>query len=161
MHRNVNLLSLPPSLPAAMLGSPGSSLQASISAVGPPSASSITSTTHIDPSSMQRAYAALGLPYGNQSPGQQTPQGPQHQQLRSLNALGTTLTYSPHTAYTHTHKLNALGTTHVLHTHPTHSHSRTSPSFSNPSSLSLSLFNSLSLSLSLSLTFSLSQAPAR
>ncbi|CAJ1075041.1 CREB binding protein b isoform X3 [Xyrichtys novacula] len=46
---------------------------------------------------MQRAYAALGLPYGNQSPGQvqgqgpgqQNPQGPAHQQLRNMNPLGT------------------------------------------------------------------------
>ncbi|KAI4822335.1 hypothetical protein KUCAC02_007888, partial [Chaenocephalus aceratus] len=59
-----------------MLSSPGASLQSAISS---------------------RAYAALGLPYGNQSPAQvpgqgpaqQNAQGPQHQQLRSLNALGT------------------------------------------------------------------------
>lgn len=45
---------------------------------------------------MQRAYAALGLPYGNQSsaqvqgqgPAQQNPPGTQHQQLRNMNALG-------------------------------------------------------------------------
>uniref|UniRef100_A0AAQ5ZVZ8 histone acetyltransferase n=1 Tax=Amphiprion ocellaris TaxID=80972 RepID=A0AAQ5ZVZ8_AMPOC len=56
-----------------------------------------SATTHIDPSSMQRAYAALGLPYGKQStaqvqgqgPAQQNPQGPQHQQLRTMNQLGT------------------------------------------------------------------------
>lgn len=82
-----------------MLSSPGASLQSAISSVGSgqPSATAINSAaTHIDPSSMQRAYAALGLPYGNQSPAQvpgQGPaqlnaQGPQHQQLRSLNALG-------------------------------------------------------------------------
>uniref|UniRef100_A0A674ESN7 histone acetyltransferase n=1 Tax=Salmo trutta TaxID=8032 RepID=A0A674ESN7_SALTR len=55
------------------------------------------SSGHIDPSSMQRAYAALGLPYGNQSPaqgqggpgGQNTAQG--GQQLRSINALGTNM----------------------------------------------------------------------
>lgn len=86
--------------PLAMLGSPGTGLQNAISTVGPgqPSATAINSAaTHIDPSSMQRAYAALGLPYGNQSPAQvqgqgaaqQTPQGPQHQQLRNMNALGT------------------------------------------------------------------------
>ncbi|XP_019752940.1 CREB-binding protein-like [Hippocampus comes] len=67
------------------LGSPGASQ---------PSALTINSaTTHIDPSSMQRPYAALGLRYGNQSPAQkqgpaqQNPQG--HQQLRNMNALGT------------------------------------------------------------------------
>ncbi|XP_070837820.1 CREB binding protein b isoform X5 [Chaetodon trifascialis] len=83
-----------------MLGSPGAGLQNAISTVGPgqPSATAINSAaTHIDPSSMQRAYAALGLPYGNQSPAQvqgqgpaqQNPQGPQHQQLRNMNPLGT------------------------------------------------------------------------
>uniref|UniRef100_A0A7N8YEL2 histone acetyltransferase n=1 Tax=Mastacembelus armatus TaxID=205130 RepID=A0A7N8YEL2_9TELE len=81
----------------AMLNSPGTGLQNTISTVGPgqPSATAINSAaTHIDPSSMQRAYAALGLPYGNQSPAQvqgpaqQNPQGPQHQQLRSMNPLG-------------------------------------------------------------------------
>lgn len=78
-----------------MLGSPGAGLQNAISTVGPgqPSATAINSgATHIDPSSMQRAYAALGLPYGNQAsaqgPGQQGPQGPQHQQLRNMNPLG-------------------------------------------------------------------------
>uniref|UniRef100_A0A7N9AR50 histone acetyltransferase n=1 Tax=Mastacembelus armatus TaxID=205130 RepID=A0A7N9AR50_9TELE len=79
-----------------MLNSPGTGLQNTISTVGPgqPSATAINSAaTHIDPSSMQRAYAALGLPYGNQSPAQvqgpaqQNPQGPQHQQLRSMNPL--------------------------------------------------------------------------
>nr|XP_057905325.1 CREB binding protein b isoform X2 [Doryrhamphus excisus] len=85
-----------------MLGSPGANLQNAINTVGAgqPSAPTINSaTTHIDPSSMQRAYAALGLPYGNQSPAQvqgqnqgqgatqQTPQG--HQQLRNMNPLGT------------------------------------------------------------------------
>lgn len=83
-----------------MLGSPGAGLQNAISTVGhgQPSATAINSAaTHIDPSSMQRAYAALGLPYGNQSPAQvqgqgpaqQNPQGPQHQQLRNMNPLGT------------------------------------------------------------------------
>ncbi|XP_030590923.1 CREB binding protein b isoform X3 [Archocentrus centrarchus] len=82
------------------LSSPGASLQNAMNTVGPgqPSATAIsTAATHIDPSSMQRAYAALGLPYGNQSPGQiqgqgpsqQNPQGPQHQQLRNMNPLGS------------------------------------------------------------------------
>ena len=84
-----------------MLSSPGAGLQNAINTVGPgqPSATAINSAaTHIDPSSMQRAYAALGLPYGNQSPAQvqgqsqgqgpnqQNPQG--HQQLRNMNPLG-------------------------------------------------------------------------
>uniref|UniRef100_A0A671Y8Q0 histone acetyltransferase n=1 Tax=Sparus aurata TaxID=8175 RepID=A0A671Y8Q0_SPAAU len=80
-----------------MLGSPGASLQNAISTVGSgqPSATAISSAaTHIDPSSMQRAYAALGLPYGNQSPAQVQGQGPaqqsaQHTQLRNMNPLGT------------------------------------------------------------------------
>ncbi|XP_057717345.1 CREB binding protein b isoform X1 [Corythoichthys intestinalis] len=81
-----------------MLGSPGASLQNAISAVGAgqPSAPTINNAaTHIDPSSMQRAYAALGLPYGNQSPAQNQGQGPAqqnpqgHQQLRNINAIGT------------------------------------------------------------------------
>lgn len=84
-------------LTEAMLGSPGASLQNAISTVGSgqPSATAISSAaTHIDPSSMQRAYAALGLPYGNQSPAQVQGQGPaqqsaQHTQLRNMNPLGT------------------------------------------------------------------------
>lgn len=80
-----------------MLSSPGAGLQNTISTVGPgqSSATAINSAaTHIDPSSMQRAYAALGLPYGNQSPAQVQGQGPgqqnpQHQQLRNMNPLGT------------------------------------------------------------------------
>ncbi|XP_055773046.1 histone lysine acetyltransferase CREBBP-like isoform X2 [Salvelinus fontinalis] len=90
-----------------MLGSPGASLQSAINATvgtGPPGSSPGSSMNsggassgHIDPSSMQRAYAALGLPYGNQSPaqgqggpgGQNTAQG--GQQLRSINALGTNM----------------------------------------------------------------------
>uniref|UniRef100_A0A672HQL3 histone acetyltransferase n=1 Tax=Salarias fasciatus TaxID=181472 RepID=A0A672HQL3_SALFA len=80
-----------------MLNSPGAGLQNAINTVGQgqPSATAINSAaTHIDPSSMQRAYAALGLPYGNQpsgqgqGPAQQNPQGPQHQQLRNMNTLG-------------------------------------------------------------------------
>uniref|UniRef100_A0A8C5HM22 histone acetyltransferase n=1 Tax=Gouania willdenowi TaxID=441366 RepID=A0A8C5HM22_GOUWI len=78
----------------------GGAEQNAINTVGPgqPSATAINSAaTHIDPSSMQRAYAALGLPYGNQSSpaqaqgqglAQQNAQGPQHQQLRGMNQLG-------------------------------------------------------------------------
>ncbi|KAL4658138.1 CREB-binding protein [Arapaima gigas] len=84
-----------------VMGSPSASLQNPIGPVGagqqnPPA---INSTASIDPSSMQRAYAALGLPYGNQPsaqapqvPGQQnvqTQQQQQHPQLRSIGALGT------------------------------------------------------------------------
>uniref|UniRef100_A0A672HTJ7 histone acetyltransferase n=1 Tax=Salarias fasciatus TaxID=181472 RepID=A0A672HTJ7_SALFA len=81
-----------------MLNSPGAGLQNAINTVGQgqPSATAINSAaTHIDPSSMQRAYAALGLPYGNQpsgqgqGPAQQNPQGPQHQQPVSLMPDGS------------------------------------------------------------------------
>lgn len=80
-----------------MLSSPGASLQNAISTVGPgqQSAQNINSAaTHIDPSSMQRAYEALGLPYGNQSPAQVQGQGPTqqnphgHQQVPNINPLG-------------------------------------------------------------------------
>lgn len=102
--KNVSALS------SAMVGSPGASLQSAINATvgtGPPGSSPGSSMNsggassgHIDPSSMQRAYAALGLPYGNQSPaqgqggpgGQNTAQG--GQQLRSINALGKNVAWS-------------------------------------------------------------------
>ncbi|XP_051550123.1 CREB-binding protein-like isoform X2 [Myxocyprinus asiaticus] len=88
-----------------MLSSPSASLQTSIGSVGTgqQTAPTLNSSTPIDPSSMQRAYAALGLPYSNQTPTQaqspaqtqgpgqptaQTPQTQHQQQMRSLNALG-------------------------------------------------------------------------
>ncbi|TMS23874.1 CREB-binding protein [Larimichthys crocea] len=91
------------------LSSPNTGLQNPMSSVGvgQPSAPTINTSTPIDPSSMQRAYAALGLPYSSQTTGQAQPQqapGPgqtpgtqnaqaqQQQQLpqpmRSINALG-------------------------------------------------------------------------
>lgn len=69
--------------------------------VGQPSPT-INTSTPIDPSSMQRAYAALGLPYSSQATGQ-SQQGPGQQagaqnsqaqqqqlqqQMRPINALG-------------------------------------------------------------------------
>ncbi|XP_058266335.1 CREB binding protein b isoform X2 [Hemibagrus wyckioides] len=82
-----------------MLNPSNGGMQVPVGAVGTsqPSAPNISSTTNIDPSSMQRAYAALGLPYGNQSAaqtqpqvlGQQNPQTQTHQQqLRPMNNLG-------------------------------------------------------------------------
>ncbi|XP_061685251.1 CREB-binding protein isoform X2 [Syngnathoides biaculeatus] len=90
-----------------MLSSPNTSLQNPMSTigVGQSSAPTINTSTPIDPSSMQRAYAALGLPYGSQATGQAQsqqasgpgqPTGPQNvqaqqqlpQQMRSINALG-------------------------------------------------------------------------
>ncbi|XP_075422470.1 CREB-binding protein isoform X2 [Ascaphus truei] len=75
-----------------LLGSPSSGVQNPIGSAGPgqPTAPSLSSPNPIDPSSMQRAYAALGLPYGNQpqGPGQQPVQPQVHQQIRNINALG-------------------------------------------------------------------------
>lgn len=72
--------------------------------VGQPSAPTINTSAPIDPSSMQRAYAALGLPYSSQAAGQaQAQQAPGQtagaqnaqaqqqqlpQQMRPINALG-------------------------------------------------------------------------
>ncbi|XP_051570050.1 CREB-binding protein-like isoform X2 [Myxocyprinus asiaticus] len=78
-----------------MLNSPNTGMQAPLGPVGTsqPAVPTISSGTHIDPSSMQRAYAALGLPYGNPSAAQTQVAGQQptqtQQQLRTLNALGT------------------------------------------------------------------------
>ena len=81
----------------ALLGSPAGGIQNSIaSSTGQPATPSLSNPNPIDPSSMQRAYAALGLPYGNQPqaplqpqvPGQQVAQPPAHQQMRSIGALG-------------------------------------------------------------------------
>lgn len=95
-----------PSLSPAMLSSPSTGLQNPMSSVGvgQPSAPTINTSAPIDPSSMQRAYAALGLPYSSQATGQsQTQQAPGPgqtagapntqaqqlpQQMRPINALG-------------------------------------------------------------------------
>lgn len=75
---------------AAMLSSPNTGMQAPLGPVGTsqPASPAISSGTHIDPSSMQRAYAALGLPYGNQPAVQTQVAGQQNQQMRSMPALG-------------------------------------------------------------------------
>lgn len=85
-------ISLPP---PALLSSPNAALQNSLASVvsGAPS---LNTPTPIDPSSMQRAYAALGLPYSNQTPtpgqtppgGQNATQGQHPQRMRPINALG-------------------------------------------------------------------------
>ncbi|XP_048348809.1 CREB-binding protein isoform X2 [Sphaerodactylus townsendi] len=81
-----------------LLGSPGNGIQSSVaSGTSQPTAPSLSNPNPIDPSSMQRAYAALGLPYSNQPQaslqpqvqGQQTAQPQTHQQMRTINALGT------------------------------------------------------------------------
>lgn len=79
-----------------MLTSPNAGLQNAIGPVGSGqnAAPALNAPAPIDPSSMKRAYAALGLPYSNQSPAQtQTPpaqptQTQHQQQMRPLNALG-------------------------------------------------------------------------
>ncbi|XP_053131902.1 CREB-binding protein isoform X2 [Hemicordylus capensis] len=80
-----------------LLGSPVGGIQNSLaSGTGQPATPSLSNPNPIDPSSMQRAYAALGLPYGNQpqAPLQpqvqnQQPAQPQtHQQMRTMNSLG-------------------------------------------------------------------------
>ncbi|XP_016298315.1 CREB-binding protein-like isoform X2 [Sinocyclocheilus anshuiensis] len=76
-----------------MLSPPNAGLQSPIGTVGTgqQTAPTLPSSTPIDPSSMQRAYAALGLPYSSQTPtqtqgpGQTTAQTPQ---MRSINTLG-------------------------------------------------------------------------
>lgn len=91
----------------AMLSSPNTGLQNSMSSVGvgQPSTPTISTSAPIDPSSMQRAYAALGLPYSSQATGQaptqqapgagQTAGAPNTQaqqqlpqQMRPISALG-------------------------------------------------------------------------
>ncbi|KAF7242948.1 CREB-binding protein [Varanus komodoensis] len=81
----------------ALLGSPAGGIQNSIaSGTGQPTTTPLSNPNPIDPSSMQRAYAALGLPYGNQPQaqlqpqvqGQQPAQPQPHQQMRTISALG-------------------------------------------------------------------------
>lgn len=93
----------------AMLSSPNAGLQNPMSSVGvgQPNAPTINTSAPIDPSSMQRAYAALGLPYSSQAtgqaqaqqapgpgqtPGAQSTQAQQQQQLsqqmRPISTLG-------------------------------------------------------------------------
>uniref|UniRef100_A0A3B3XSQ8 histone acetyltransferase n=1 Tax=Poecilia mexicana TaxID=48701 RepID=A0A3B3XSQ8_9TELE len=91
-----------------LLSSPNTGLQNPMSTVGmgQPSAPTINTSAPIDPSSMQRAYAALGLPYSSQAAGQaaaqqapgqaagaQNSQAQQQQQLpqqmRPINTIGS------------------------------------------------------------------------
>ena len=94
-----------------MLSSPGAGLASSLGSVGVSQPSTNTAINnaagHIDPSSMQRAYAALGLPYSSQTPGQTQAQGAGQtaaatnaqtqqtlpQQLRPINAIGKDCCY--------------------------------------------------------------------
>uniref|UniRef100_A0A8C2WE27 histone acetyltransferase n=1 Tax=Cyclopterus lumpus TaxID=8103 RepID=A0A8C2WE27_CYCLU len=86
-----------PSLSLAMLSSPNTGLQNPMASVGvgQPSAPTINTSTPIDPSSMQRAYEALGLPYSSQTAvqargatGQTAGTQAPLPQIRSINALG-------------------------------------------------------------------------
>ncbi|KAK7940381.1 hypothetical protein WMY93_003707 [Mugilogobius chulae] len=83
----------------ALLNSPGAGLQNAVNTVGPgqPNSTAINSTsTHMDPSSMQKAFDALGLTYGSQPPaqvqgqnqaqGSHNPQAPQHHNINSIGA---------------------------------------------------------------------------
>ncbi|CAL1601790.1 unnamed protein product [Knipowitschia caucasica] len=78
-----------------MLSSPNTGLQNPMSAVGvgQPSAPTINTSAPIDPSSMQRAYAALGLTYNSQTtgqahgPGQTTAPSAQTQQLQPMRPM--------------------------------------------------------------------------
>ena len=93
-----------------MLSSPktcGLSNPMSSVGAGQTSTPTINTSTPIDPSSMQRAYAALGLPYSSQTPGQTQAQGAGQtaaatnaqtqqtlpQQLRPINAIGKDCCY--------------------------------------------------------------------
>jgi len=89
--------SLLTSAPSALLGGAGAGLGSSLGSVPgrPPSAPSLNPPSQIDPSSIERAYAALGLTYqGNQIQGQ-TPQANMPSQaiqgqpgMRPLNPMG-------------------------------------------------------------------------
>lgn len=88
-----------------MLSPPNAGLQTPIGSVGTgqQTAPTLPSSTPFDPSSMKRAYDALGLPYSNQTPtqtqspaqtqgpGQPTAQTQHQQQMRPINALGKNL----------------------------------------------------------------------
>lgn len=56
--------------------------------MGQASAPTISTSAPIDPSSMQRAYAALGLPYSSQATGQATAQQPPGQTAGAQNSQG-------------------------------------------------------------------------
>uniref|UniRef100_A0A3Q1BGG7 histone acetyltransferase n=1 Tax=Amphiprion ocellaris TaxID=80972 RepID=A0A3Q1BGG7_AMPOC len=73
-----------------MLSSPSTGLQNPMSSVGvgQPSAPTINTSAPIDPSSMQRAYAALGLPYSSQATGQAQAQQAPGQTAGNQMALG-------------------------------------------------------------------------
>ena len=82
-----------------MLSSPGAGLQNAVNSVGPgqPNTTALNNApSHMDPSSMQKAFDALGLTYGPQSPsqvqGQHQAQGQQnsqaHQQMQNINSIG-------------------------------------------------------------------------
>lgn len=74
---------------SALLGTGSVGLSSSLGNVtgGPPSAPNLNTQGQIDPSSIERAYAALGLTYqGNQAPPQ-----PVQQTQRAMNTMGKRL----------------------------------------------------------------------
>uniref|UniRef100_A0A8B9TVU8 histone acetyltransferase n=1 Tax=Anas platyrhynchos TaxID=8839 RepID=A0A8B9TVU8_ANAPL len=107
-----------------LLGSPAGGMQNSIGSVGTGQQNnpSLSNPNPIDPSSMQRAYAALGLPYGNQPQtqlqpqvqGQQAAQPQAHQQMRTINALGKWKKYQETSLISETALPTSLGTNNPL-----------------------------------------------
>uniref|UniRef100_A0A8C0BUT3 histone acetyltransferase n=1 Tax=Buteo japonicus TaxID=224669 RepID=A0A8C0BUT3_9AVES len=107
-----------------LLGSPAGGIQNSIGSVGTgqQNTPSLSNPNPIDPSSMQRAYAALGLPYGNQPQtqlqpqvqGQQPAQPQAHQQMRTINALGGITTDQQASLISETALPTSLGTNNPL-----------------------------------------------
>uniref|UniRef100_A0A8C0UCN8 histone acetyltransferase n=1 Tax=Cyanistes caeruleus TaxID=156563 RepID=A0A8C0UCN8_CYACU len=107
-----------------LLGSPAGGIQNSIGSVGTgqQNTPSLSNPNPIDPSSMQRAYAALGLPYGNQPQtqlqpqvqGQQPAQPQAHQQMRTINALGGITTEQQPGLISETALPTSLGTNNPL-----------------------------------------------
>ena len=88
----------------AMLSSPNTGLPNPMSSVGAGQTSTptINTSTPIDPSSMQRAYAALGLTYSSQTPGQTQAQG-------AVQTSGATNTQTQQTLPPQLRPVSAIG----------------------------------------------------
>lgn len=98
-------------LPTALVGSAGLGLGSGLGSVpgGQPSTPNLNTAGQIDPSSIERAYAALGLTYqGNQVPPQ-----PNQATSRALNAIGK---HSQRTQGQHKGWASTVGgVTHTVH----------------------------------------------
>uniref|UniRef100_A0A8C3RKY9 histone acetyltransferase n=1 Tax=Chelydra serpentina TaxID=8475 RepID=A0A8C3RKY9_CHESE len=101
-----------------LLGSPAGGIQNSIGSVGTgqQTTPSLSNPNPIDPSSMQRAYAALGLPYGNQPQTQLQPQvqGQQPAQPQMNLSAGGITTDQQASLISETALPTSLGTTNPL-----------------------------------------------